>query len=139
MIYCNGKASTEKYTYRHNLYLNDALPIWAQKYDRGIGDDKDARQAFFWANRAVGRGSAAPDILILVAEGYADGEYIPRDVRRAEKMLIAAIEQGNPTAMLRLGQLYFSFQDARAPNEAVGWLRRASPRGQSSPNTGKAP
>src|SRR3546814_16795593 len=104
----------------------------ARTYDRGIGVDKDARQAFFWANRAVGRGSAAPDILILVAEGYADGEYIPRDVRRAAKMLIAAIEQGNPPAMMQLGQLYFSFQDARAQNAAVGWHRRASQ------NTGKA-
>src|SRR3546814_14833300 len=36
-----------------------------------------------------------------------------------------------PTAMLRLGQLYFSFQDARAQNAAVGWLRRASQLGQS--------
>src|SRR3546814_17894962 len=108
----------------------------SRTYDRGIGVDKDARQAFFWANRAVGRGSAAPDILILVAEGYADGEYIPSDVRRAETMLIAAIEQVNPTAMLRLAQLYFSFQYAPPKTAAVCALGGASTLGQSSSKLG---
>ena len=97
------------------------------------GDDIVAHSeadAYRWAATAVNGGDQSPMLQIILADAYAHGDVVPKNLMQAKAYLETAVARGNVSAMRKLGHLYFSLQQSDASQNAVKWLRAAAAHGE---------
>jgi TPR repeat protein len=100
----------------------------AHLYEKGIGLERDPRQAFRWYCAAASQGVAPA--AVRIGAYYYDGDGVARDYGQAARWFGRAAEQGYAPAQRILAALYASGKGAPLDYEqAYAWYQQARARG----------
>jgi len=100
-----------------NLYLN------------GTGVKKDIQKAVRYYEMAADLGLAAAQASLGSLYAFGDEPGLERQPDKAEKLLLAAAEQGDAMSQFGLGMLYLEDGEKQDRNKAVGYLEKAAETG----------
>lgn len=108
-----------------NIHAQYALgKLWLE---HGNGDPAKAVR---WITKAAEAGNEAAQYAL--GKIYRDGEYIPKDMKRAMELFTLSAEQGNEYAVYQLGRLYLSGEEIpKDVNTAIKWLEVAAEKGNA--------
>ncbi len=97
-------------------------------YMKGLGVDKDLRQAFNWYKRAAVGGNV--DAMYNLATMYNQGKVVFRSQKDALKWWQKAADAGNDAAMFNLGVMYAYGRGVRKNTEkAITLWKKAAAKG----------
>jgi hypothetical protein len=82
----------------------EAMFELGQRYDYGLGVDKDSKMALEWYSKAAEAGN--PEAMFEIANIYYDGDYVEQDYAKALEWFQKAAEDEHSDAMYNLGLMY---------------------------------
>jgi len=116
--YYHGEGKPKNYAKALRMYKAAALRgdseaqyILGGMLYKGIGTDKNEREAFKWLLKAAQQGKYSTESMQILGSMYLRGSGVPQSYSEAKKWLTPAAQQGNMAAVNDLAFMYYNGLD----------------------------
>jgi serine/threonine-protein kinase len=105
-----------------------AWPVLAERYEQGIGTDRNDSEAAFWYRKAAEQGNRAAQFNLAVM--FTRGRGLKKDERQAAQWFEQAATQGHVAAQYELGMAYVRGRGVeKSDSLGLAWLDKAATQG----------
>lgn len=137
--YYHGEGKPKNYAKALRMYKAAALRgdseaqfILGGMLYRGIGADKNEREAFKWLLKAAQQGKTSTESMQILGSMYLRGSGVPQSYSEAKKWLTPAAQKGNMAAVNDLAFVYYNGLDGEQDfKKALQLYLQAAQQGDS--------
>jgi TPR repeat protein len=103
----------------------------ADAYAKGLGVEKNPKEAVDWYRKAAEKGNA--DAQLALGNLLIGGKGVPKDSVEAAKWFLSAAEQGKPAAQLQVARMHLTGLGVpRSQVDACMWAKLAAEKGDKN-------